>query len=439
MLYLSGASCINSLGHLEIGGCDCVQLAEQYGTPLYVYDEWLIREKCRRYMRAFEEIEMPFKIAYASKALSIKAICQIIHEEGLHLDVVSGGELYTALSAGFPSKRIHFHGNNKSEEEIEFALVSDIGCFVVDNFCELSMLDRLAKKHQKIVPILLRITPGVESGTHHYISTGCQDSKFGFDLDTNQAYEAVNKALNLSSIHLLGLHSHIGSQILDAKKFESTIAIMAKFLDTLRSSLSFTAEVLNVGGGFGIRYHAGDTPLSEAGYIQAIVSAVKEFFHNIDYPVPEIWIEPGRSIVGEAGTTLYTVGAIKEIPGICKYVSVDGGMTDNVRPALYQAKYEAIVANKAAHPNEETVDIAGKCCESGDILIKGIHVPKVQFGDLLAVFCTGAYGYSMASNYNRIPRPPIVFVKEGKSTIVVERETYRDLLVKEHTLHKHNV
>ncbi|MFT9848279.1 diaminopimelate decarboxylase [Aneurinibacillus sp. REN35] len=438
-MYLHGTARVNSLGHLEIGGCDCTQLAEQYGTPLYVYDEWLIREKCRRYVRACKKSAIPFKIAYASKALSIKAICQIVQEEGLHIDVVSGGELYTALSVGFPPSRIHFHGSNKSEEEIEFALTADIGCFVVDNFYELTMLDRLAKKHQKIVPILLRIAPGVESGTHEYISTGRQDSKFGFDVATNQAYEAVNTALKLSSLHLLGLHSHIGSQIFDKKRFESVIVIMAKFLDTIRLSLSFTAEVLNVGGGLGIRYHQEDTPLSEEEYIQAIMDTVKESFQTINYPVPEIWIEPGRSIVGEAGTTLYKVGAIKEVPGICKYVSVDGGMTDNLRPALYQAKYEAMIVNKALCPDEETVTIAGKCCESGDILIKDVCVPKVQSGDLLAMFCTGAYGYSMASNYNRILRPPIIFVKDEKSTLVVERETYQDLLIREHGIYINNV
>ncbi|MBN6188041.1 diaminopimelate decarboxylase [Aneurinibacillus sp. BA2021] len=430
-MYLHGTSRINSVGHLEIGECDSIELVEKYGTPLYVYDEWLIREKCRRYLQACKESAVSFKVAYASKALGIRAIYQIIQEEGLHIDVVSGGELYTALSIGFPPDRIHFHGNNKSEEEIELALTAGIGCFVVDNFYELAMLDRLAKKHKKVVPILLRIAPGVESDTHSYISTGRQDSKFGFDLATDQAYKAVNTALHSSSLHLLGLHSHIGSQIFDVKIFNSAVAIMIRFLSSLRSSLSFTAEVLNIGGGFGIRYHKEDTPLSEDGYIRAIMHTVKESFQMINYPVPEIWIEPGRSIVGEAGTTLYTIGAIKEVPELCKYVSIDGGMTDNLRPALYQAKYEALVANKANQPNEENVSIAGKCCESGDILIKDVSIPNVQSGDVLAVLCTGAYGYSMANNYNKIPRPPIVFVKGGKSALVVERETYEDLIARE--------
>lgn len=395
-MYLHGTSRINGQGHLEIGGCDTTQLAKQYGTPLYVYDEESIRGKCRAFHRAFKESGFSYQVAYASKAFLCMEMCRVAREENMSLDVVSGGELYTALQAGFPASRIHFHGNNKTEEEIVMALQANIGCFVVDNFLELEILHDLAVQHGKFVNILIRVTPGVEAHTHEYITTGQDDSKFGFGVSNGQAMQAIE--------------------------------VLHQFLEEVRERTNYVVKVLNVGGGFGIRYTESDTPLTLETYVRAVTSAVREQFTVCNYPLPEIWVEPGRSIVGDAGTTLYTVGSVKDIPGIRKYVSVDGGMTDNLRPALYNARYEAMLANRGNDENEETVSIAGKCCESGDMLIWDITLPKVASADLLAISCTGAYGYSMANNYNRIRRPAVVFVKGGTSQIVVERETYENII-----------
>ncbi|GAB7386205.1 diaminopimelate decarboxylase [Bacillaceae bacterium] len=438
-MFLHGTSRINEKGHLEIGGCDVTDLVKEFGTPLFVYDEALLREKCRSFRSAFQESGFRFQVAYASKAFSTLAMCRLVAEEGLALDVVSGGELYTALKAGFPAERIHFHGNNKTPAEIKMALDADIGCFVVDNFYELALLPEMAREAGKTVSVLLRVTPGVEAHTHEYISTGQQDSKFGFDVASGQAHEAFARAMQSPFIRLLGVHSHIGSQIFETTGFVAAVQRLARFLGELRDKLDYTAEVLNVGGGFGIRYTSEDTPLTPAEYVRAITEAVRDSFGEIAYPLPEVWIEPGRSIVGEAGTTLYTIGSTKELPGIRKYVAVDGGMTDNLRPALYQAKYEALLANRANEEAEETVSIAGKCCESGDMLLWDIRLPKVRPGDILAVTCTGAYGYAMANNYNRIPRPAVVFVKNGDAQLVVERETYEDLIAKDRLPQRLNV
>ena len=427
-MYLHGTSRINERGHLEIGGCDTVELARTYGTPLYVMDEALIRERCRAYMNAFRGTGLKFQVAYASKAFCTMAMCRLAAEEGLSLDVVSDGELYTALKAGYPPERIHFHGNNKTPAELEMALDAGIGCFVVDNFTELKMLNAMAGEKGKKAKILLRITPGVAAHTHDYISTGQTDSKFGFDLESGAAYDAAKQAIECEHLELLGLHSHIGSQIFEVEGFRMAVEKAANFAADLRDQLGILLSVINVGGGFGIRYKEGDTPLPVERYVEAIAGAVKETFSMRDYPLPEVWIEPGRSIVGEAGTTLYTVGTFKEIPGVRKYIAVDGGMTDNPRPALYQSEYEAMLANRANEPAEEIVSIAGKACESGDMLIWDLHLPKARHGDILAVSCTGAYNYSMASNYNRIPRPAVVFVKDGKADLVVQRETYEHLV-----------
>lgn len=430
-MYLHGTSHVNDRGHLEIGGCDTVHLAKDFGTPLFIYDETLIREQCRAYVQAFQKSGFQFQVAYAGKAFSSLKIFQLVKEEGLSLDVVSGGELYIALQAGFPVERIHFHGNNKSKDELELALDANIGCFVVDNFFELSLLQSLAEERKQTVQILLRVTPGVEAHTHDYISTGQEDSKFGFDVSSGQAREAVRISLEQSYVELLGLHSHIGSQIFDTTGFEAAAKRLADFLQTLRSDLDYTASVLNLGGGFGIRYNQDDTPLPKKDYVDAMTRMVHDVFQEKSYPLPELWIEPGRSIVGEAGTTLYTIGSLKQLEGIRKYVSVDGGMTDNLRPALYQANYEAMLANRADEDHRETVSVAGKCCESGDMLIWDMSLPVVDSGDLLAVSCTGAYGYAMANNYNRIPRPAVVFVKDGQAELTIERETYADLMAKE--------
>ncbi len=427
-MYLHGTSRINEQGHLEIGGCDTTQLAKQYGTPLYVYNEASIREKCRAFHRAFQESGFSYQVAYASKAFLCMEMCRVAREENMSLDVVSGGELYTALQAGFPASRIHFHGNNKTEEEIVMALQADIGCFVVDNFFEMEILHDLAQQYGKIVNILIRVTPGVEAHTHEYITTGQDDSKFGFGVSTGQAMQATQIALEKSNYNVLGIHSHIGSQIFETAGFVRAVEVLHNFLEEIREQTGYVVTVLNVGGGFGIRYTEADTPLTLETYVHAVTDAVREQFTRNNYPLPEIWIEPGRSIVGDAGTTIYTVGAVKDIPGIRKYVSVDGGMTDNLRPALYGARYEAMLANRGKEEAEEVVSIAGKCCESGDMLIWDIELPQVATADLLAISCTGAYGYSMANNYNRIRRPAVVFAKGGASQVVVERETYENII-----------
>ncbi|WP_405157504.1 diaminopimelate decarboxylase [Paenibacillus sp. FSL H8-0283] len=427
-MYLHGTSKINAQGHLEIGGVDATDLKEQFGTPLYVVDEQLVRERCREYMEAFRASGLGFQVAYASKAFCVMAMCALAAEEGLSLDVVSDGELFTALQAGFPAERIHFHGNNKTLEEIEMALDAEIGCFVVDNFNELHLLQAVAADKNRKVNILLRVTPGVEAHTHEYISTGQTDSKFGFDIGNGTAFEAIDLASKQSNLVLLGVHSHIGSQIFEVEGFQMAVQRVAEFAASVYERLNVAFKVVNLGGGFGIRYIDGDTPLKVAQYVKAITDAVKNHFAQIGYAVPEIWVEPGRSIVGEAGTTLYTVGTSKDIPGVRKYVAVDGGMTDNPRPALYESKYEAVLANRANEAAQETVSVAGKCCESGDMLIWDLDLPKVESGDLLAVACTGAYNYSMASNYNRIRRPAVVFVKDGQGDVVVRRETYQDII-----------
>jgi len=428
IMYLHGTSKINAQGHLEIGGVDTTDLKEQFGTPLYVVDEQLVRDRCREYMDAFRASGLGFQVAYASKAFCVMAMCALAAEEGLSLDVVSDGELFTALQAGFPAERIHFHGNNKTLEEIEMALDAEIGCFVVDNFNELHLLQAVAAEKNRQVNILLRVTPGVEAHTHEYISTGQTDSKFGFDIGNGTAFEAIELASKQSNLVLLGVHSHIGSQIFEVEGFQMAIQRVAEFAASVYERINVAFKVVNLGGGFGIRYTEGDTPLEVAQYVKAITDAVKNHFAQIGYDVPEIWVEPGRSIVGEAGTTLYTVGTSKDIPGVRKYVAVDGGMTDNPRPALYDSKYEAVLANRANESAQETVSVAGKCCESGDMLIWDLDLPKVQSGDLLAVACTGAYNYSMASNYNRIRRPAVVFVKDGQGDVVVRRETYQDII-----------
>lgn len=426
-MYFHGTSRINTQGHLEIGGVDTLDLAAKFGTPLYVVDEALVRQRAREYVEAFKATGLKFQVAYASKAFCVMAMCRVAEEEGMSLDVVSDGELYTALQAGFPAERIHFHGNNKTPDEIEMALKAGIGCFVVDNFTELALLNAIAAERGQKVNILLRVTPGVEAHTHDYISTGQQDSKFGFDIGNGTALRAVEEALRQPQLNLLGVHSHIGSQIFEVEGFRMAVEKVAAFSLEVRATLDKTFSVINLGGGFGIRYVEGDTPLPVATYVKAITDAIKASFTAADYPLPEIWVEPGRSIVGDAGTTLYTVGTSKDIPGVRKYVAVDGGMTDNPRPALYESKYEAVLANRPEEQATELVSVAGKCCESGDMLIWDLKLPAVKSGDLLAVFCTGAYNYAMASNYNRIRRPAVVFVKDGQADLVVARESFEDI------------
>jgi diaminopimelate decarboxylase len=427
-MFFHGSSKINERGHLEIGGVDTTDLVKEFGTPVYVYDVSLIRERARGFKQTFDQLGIKAQVAYASKAFSTIAMIQLAEEEGLSLDVVSGGELYTAIAAEFPVDRIHFHGNNKSREELEMALNYQIGCIVVDNFYELELLDTICSERKQSVSILLRVTPGIEAHTHDYILTGQEDSKFGFDLQNGQAAEALQKAMNSEYLDLLGVHCHIGSQIFETTGFLLAARKIFSKLHEWKEAYSFESKVLNLGGGFGIRYTSEDEPIPASQYVKEIIEEVKQQAKEFSMSMPEIWIEPGRSLVGDAGTTLYKVGSKKDVPNVRKYLAVDGGMSDNIRPALYEAKYEAIIANKPLQPVEETVSIAGKCCESGDMLIWDLPLPKTDSDDILAVFCTGAYGYSMANNYNRIPRPPVVFVENGKAVLVVRRETFEDIV-----------
>lgn len=428
-MYLHGTSRVNEAGQLVIGGTEAAELAKRFGTPLYVYDEALIRQTIRAYKAAFEKSGLRYDIAYASKAFCTMAMCRLVADEGLSIDVVSGGEMYTALKANFPPERIHFHGNNKTPDEIEQALEAGIGLFVVDSFHELQLLGALATEKGLVADIELRLSPGVEVHTHEYISTGQEDSKFGFSIAKGTARQAVEQALQTKGVRLVGIHCHIGSQIFETEGFKTAVARMAEFYVMSQRELGAAdLSILNVGGGFGIRYTAEDDPLEPVAYIDAITEAVKAEFTRLGTEYPEVAIEPGRSIVGPAGTTLYTIGSTKDIPGVRKYVSVDGGMADNPRPALYQAVYEAMIANRADEEPTELVSIAGKACESGDMLIWDVKLPAVQAGDILAVSCTGAYNYSMASNYNRMVRPAVVFVQEGEADVVVKRETKDDLI-----------
>lgn len=426
-MRLHGTMRINSQGHLEIGGCDTVDLASNFGTPLYVLDEELFRRNCREYYRAFSE-RYGAEVIYAAKTLLTLAICRMVEEEGLGMDVVSGGELYTALEARFPMSRIYFHGNNKSKQELRLALEAHVGRFVVDNFYELEMLNQLARDMHTRAGVILRLTPGVEAHTHEYIKTGQIDSKFGLVIENGQALAGVKRALELDHIILYGLHCHIGSQIFKLESYAHAARVMMDFAALVAKKTGWSPAELDLGGGLGIYYAEGDQPRPVAEYADVIMQAIQERSLEHGLPVPRVIVEPGRSISGPAGTTLYTVGAVKDIPGVRKYVAVDGGMGDNPRPALYQSRYEARLANKAADSPEEVVSIAGKCCESGDMLIWDIALPRVQPGDILAVSCTGAYNYSMSMNYNRLPRPAMVLVKDGQADLIVERETYADLL-----------
>jgi diaminopimelate decarboxylase len=427
-MKLHGTMKINAAGHLEIGGCDAVELVKQFGSPLYVMDEEKLRQNCQEYVNAFKKIYPDSEVIYASKVFSNLAMCRLVAEEDMGLDVVSGGELYTALTSKFPSGRIYFHGNNKTPEELEMALDARVGRFVVDNFYELEMLNELAKQRKIKAKILLRVSPGIDAHTHHYIKTGMIDSKFGLAIANGQAMMGLEKALGMKNIELKGIHCHIGSQIFDLNSYTEAAKTMMAFVNKIKEQTGYVVEELNLGGGLGIYYTEGDTPQPIEELVATICGSVKEEAARYNLPLPKIIVEPGRSIVGEAGVTLYTVGSVKEIPDIRKYVAVDGGMTDNPRPALYQARYEAALANKMNLPNEEIVSIAGKCCESGDMLIWDIELPRVESGDVLVVSSTGAYNYSMASNYNRNLKPAVVFVNNGVAEVVVKRETYNDLI-----------
>jgi len=427
-MYVSECIQVNEKGHLTIGGCDTVELAGQFGTPAYVFDESEIRRNCREFVESIEENYGGHGLVlYASKAFCCKEICRICADEGVGLDVVSGGELFTALSVGFPADKIYFHGNNKTPAELKQAVDNNVGKIVVDNIFELEALNDIAFKAGKIVKILFRIKPGIDAHTHDFIKTGQIDSKFGFALETGEAIAAVKKALEMKNISLVGIHCHIGSQIFDIDPFELAARVMLDFMAQVKGEMGLELTQLNLGGGFGIKYLQTDRPRPFSDYMKKVAVVVKEYAAELGLKTPFILIEPGRSIVGAAGLTLYTVGVVKKIPDVRTYISVDGGMGDNPRYVLYQAHYEVICANKANEPRECTATIAGKCCESGDLIQEWTSVQRVEPGDTLAVLSTGAYNYSMASNYNRICRPPVVMVKDGEARVVVKRESFEDL------------
>lgn len=426
-MRLHGTMRVNNEGHLEIGGCDTVKLAQDYGTPLYVLDEQYFRQNCRDYYQAFTA-QYGADVIYAGKSLLTLAVCRMIDEEGLSLDVVSGGELFTAIKANFPMERVYFHGNNKSADELRLALEYQVGRIMVDNPYELELLNRLAGELGVKAQILIRLTPGVDAHTHEYIRTGHIDSKFGLVVENGQAIVGVKQALSLENTNLQGFHCHIGSQIFELESYAHTARVMMDFVRQVRDETGFEPKELDLGGGLGIYYAQGDEPRPVKEYADIVMNTVKERAQTFNLPVPKIMVEPGRSIAGPAGITLYRFGAIKDIPGVRKYAAVDGGMGDNPRPALYQAKYEAYLANRMNEQPEEVVSVAGKCCESGDMLIWDLSLPMVQPGDILAVSATGAYNYTMSMNYNRLPRPAMVLVNKGSSDLILRRENYIDLL-----------
>ena len=413
---------------LYVGGVKASALSKEYGTPLYVIDEELVRSNCRRYYNAMKCEERGNRVTYAGKAFINMSMCNLVNEENLYLDVVSGGELYTAYKAGFPLERIYFHGNNKSDYEIDLGVRLGIGRFIVDNIHELEVLNSIAQEYGRVQKVYLRITPGVEAHTHEYIKTGQLDSKFGFPVIGDTVYDAIKRAMELEYIELNGLHCHIGSQIFDLEPFEDTTEIMLNLINDIKETLGYEIKELDLGGGFGIYYTEVDKPKEIEEYCSVIINKADEICRKLNMNVPILSIEPGRSIVGNAGLTLYTVGAIKEIPNIRKYVSVDGGMSDNIRPALYSANYESLIANRVFDNSKEIVTVAGKCCESGDVLLNSIEMPRMETGDILAIMSTGAYGHSMANNYNRIPKAAVVSVSNGISKVMCKRETYEDLL-----------
>lgn len=420
---------VNGAHHLTLGGMDAVALAEKYGTPLYVMEEDVVRAAMRAYRQSMERFYGGNGlVCYASKAFCCKEIYRIAAAEGLGADVVSGGEIYTAAKAGFPMAKAVFHGNNKTREELRMALALGVGRIVVDNFEELKTLAALASENGVRPDILLRVTPGIEAHTHKFIMTGQNDSKFGFILETGEAMEAARQAIGTLAVRLTGVHVHIGSQIHEAAPFIQAAERMVRFMADVRAETGYTLTDLNLGGGFGIRYTGEDDPVPYAAYMRDVSGAVRQACGQLNFPVPFILMEPGRSIAGEAGTTLYTVGSVKKIPGIRTYVSVDGGMGDNPRYILYGSKYEFLLANRADEAPAGEVTVAGKCCESGDLLGENVPLPEAKPGDILAVRCTGAYNYSMASCYNRNPIPPVVMVRDGEDRVIVKGMTYEQIV-----------
>ncbi len=428
-MFVSDCLNINEKNHLTIGGCDTAELVKEFGTPVIIYDENEIRKNCRAFTDSIQKnYNGNGRVLYASKAFSCKEIYRIVNNENMGIDVVSGGELYTALSVGFPAEKICFHGNNKKYSELTQAVDAGVGRIVVDNLTELSTLDKIAGEKGKKVGIMFRIKPGIDAHTHDFVRTGQIDSKFGLALETGEAMQGVKTALAMKNVEFKGVHCHIGSQIFDIDPFELAAEVMMKFIKDIKDETGVTITELNLGGGFGIKYLESDKPEAYENYMDNVAKIVTAKAEEYALPVPFIYIEPGRSIVGATAITLYTVGAVKKIPGIRNYVSVDGGMVDNPRYILYQSDYEVVCANKITEEKVLTATIAGKCCESGDLIQENVSLPEVVPGDILATLSTGAYNYSMASNYNRIPRPPVVMVNNGKARLIIKGESYEDII-----------
>lgn len=427
-MFISDNLTVNEKGHLAVSGVDTIQLAEEYGTPLYVMDESVIRSACSRFRRSMEEFYGDGLVCYASKAFSCKEMYRIVNSEGIGIDVVSAGELYTAASVDFPMEKVCFHGNNKTDAELELAVEKKVGRIIVDNIYELERLDKLAEKKGVSVNIMFRIKPGIDAHTHDFVKTGQIDSKFGFALETGEAFEAVKTAIKLKNVVLVGLHCHIGSQIFDIDPFVHAAEVMLGFIAKIKLELSYEIKELNLGGGFGIKYTNEDKPSPFEKFMECVSAEVKKICAEKNIRLPFILIEPGRSIAAPAGLTLYTVGGIKNIPNIRTYVSIDGGMCDNPRYALYKSEYDIENASRAGEEKTEKITLAGKCCESGDLIGENMPVQHVEVGDIMAVLATGAYNYSMSSNYNRLCKPAVVMVKDGQSRIAVKRETLEDII-----------
>ena len=423
---------INEKGHLTIGGADVADLAAEYGTPLYVLDEDVVRRNCRTYVNAMHESFGPDAAPlYASKALSFKGIYPIVESEGMCVDVVSPGEIYTALAAGFPAAKMFFHGTNKTDEDIEYGVKSGVGYFVVDNLNELEVLDRVCGECGVVQKVLLRLTCGLDPHTLEAINTGRVDSQFGVPIDTGQADDFVRAALACENIQVDGFHSHVGSQIFESDSFIRQAEILTSYAAKMRDEAGLVLKALNIGGGFGVRYTEADPAIDIAARIEEVANHMKAACREHGLDLPTVYMEPGRSIVADAGVTLYRTGGIKEVKGYRNYVTVDGGMTDNPRYALYKSAYTVINASKAGEPANFECTIAGRCCESGDRIAEGIRIAEPARGDVIAVLSTGAYNYSMASNYNRIPRPAMVIIKEGSASLAVRRESFEDLIKNE--------
>ncbi len=423
---------VNEKGHLTFAGVDTVEMANKYGTPLMLMDEAKIREKCSVYREAMKEYFTPDSMPlFASKALSFKYIYKIANSENIGIDCVSAGEIFTAVKAGFPMEKAYFHGNSKTDDEIRFAINSGVGHFVCDSIEEVSVIDEIAGKMNVRQKVLLRITPGIDPHTHKKISTGSVDSKFGVAIETKQAYELVEKTLKLPNIELMGYHCHIGSQIFEYDPFCDAAKIMIKFIADTKEMFGFEAKELNLGGGMGVRYTEDDPEIDYRANIKGIADIVRSLCAEYNISMPKILMEPGRSIVADAGLTLYTAGYLKEITGLKNYISIDGGMTDNPRFTLYQSPYTVLLANRMNEEKDYKCTVAGRCCESGDIIQEDVMMPKPKRNDTIAVLTTGAYNYAMASHYNKVPKPAVVMIKDKEDFVVIRRETIEDMISNE--------